>query len=79
MEKFAREYDREQSHKIIGNNPIEDNCMANSNDYIQYETVQDGMKVILEVPEESEEDEKAKQEVRKILTSVLQEYLKKIS
>ncbi len=81
MEKFASEYNKEQNHRIIGNKSIKGNYMDNSYNYnyIQYETMQDGMKVILEVPEESAEDEKAKQEVRKILTNVLQEYLQKIS
>lgn len=77
MEKFACEYNKEQSHTIIGNNTFRGNNMDNS--YIQYETMQDGMKVILEVPEQSEKDEMAKQEIRKILTTVLQEYLQTVS
>lgn len=52
---------------------IEGNSMAKN--YIAYETIQDGMKVILEVPEQSKEDETAKQEVRKILAAFLTEYL----
>lgn len=77
MEKFAQEYDKLKSHTLVRNNMLEGNSMAKS--YIEYETMQDGMKVILEVPEQSEEDERAKQEVRKILTTVLQEYLQKVS
>lgn len=39
--------------------------------YRKCETAQEGMKVILEIPEQSGEDEKRKQEVHKILTVAL--------
>lgn len=77
MEKFAHEYSEKQNHTIVSKNTIKGDYMEQG--YIQYETMQDGMKVILEVPEQSEKDEKAKQEIRKILTTVLQEYLQTVS
>lgn len=77
MKKFAPECDKLKNHTIVRNNMIEGNLMDKS--YIQYETMQNGMKIIMEVPEQSKEDETAKQEVRKILTTVLKDYLQKIS
>lgn len=48
-------------------------------DYNQIEMEQGGMKVILEFPSKSEKEESIKQEVKGILSSVLQEQLEKIS
>lgn len=48
-------------------------------DYNQIEMEQGGMKVILEFPSKSEKEESIKQEVKGILSSVLQEPLEKIS
>lgn len=74
---YLPECDKLKNHTIVRNNMIEGNLMDKS--YIQYETMQNGMKIIMEVPVQSKEDETAKQEVRKILTTVLTEYLQKIS
>lgn len=78
MEKFVKAYDGLQSHTIVKKATIEGKAMCNSY-IVQYESVNDGMKVVLEVPEQSEEDEAAKREVRKVLTTVLYEYLQKLS
>lgn len=78
MKKFAKECDRLPKHMIVKKNGLEGNSMMNSS-YTQHETMQDGMKVILEIPEKSKDDEAAKAEVRKILTTVLREYLRKVS
>ena len=48
-------------------------------DYNQIEMEQGRMKVILEFPSKSEKEESIKQEVKGILSSVLQEQLEKIS
>lgn len=77
MKKFAQECDRPQKHMIVEKNGLIGNYMNNS--YIQKETMQDGIKVILEIPEQSKDDEAAKAEVRRILTTVLREYLRKVS
>lgn len=45
--------------------------------YRKCETKQEGMKVILEIPEQSGEDEKGKQEVQKILTVALCDQIQK--
>ena len=47
--------------------------------YNQIEMEEGGMKVILEFPSKSENEESIKQEVKGILSSVLQEQLEKIS
>lgn len=78
MKKFAKECDRLPKHMIVETNGLEGNSMMNSS-YKKHETVQDGIKVILEVPQQSEDDEAAKAEVRRILTTVLREYLRKVS
>ncbi len=78
MQKFVNEYDCMQNHTIVKNETIEGNAMCNSY-IVQYETANDGMEVVLEVPEQSAEDEAAKREVRKVLTTVLYEYLQKLS
>lgn len=47
--------------------------------YNQIEMEEGGMKVILEFPSKSENEESIKQEIKGILSSVLQEQLEKIS
>ena len=78
MKEFVKEYDKSKSHTIVKNETIKGNAMCNGY-IVQYEAVNDGIEVILEVPEQSEEDEAAKREVRKVLTTVLNEYLQKLS
>lgn len=48
-------------------------------DFKKVEVMQGSMKIILEFPRQSEQDETIKREVRFILSSTLQEHLQKIS
>ncbi len=45
--------------------------------YRTYEAMQDGMKVILEMPEVSGEEEKEKQEIKKMLTAALNDCMQR--
>ncbi len=45
--------------------------------YRKCEITQEGMKVILEIPEKSGEDERGKQEVQKILTVALRDQIQR--
>ena len=45
--------------------------------YRKYETTQEGMKVILEIPAQSGEDEERKQEVQKILAVALRDQIQR--
>lgn len=47
--------------------------------YEQLETQQEGYKVVLEFPKQPENEEAIKQEIKRILASALQEYLRKSS
>ncbi len=53
--------------------------MTNTTYQQQTEIKKGGMKVIIECPDYSAEDDKIKDEVRLILVNALQEHLKKIS
>ena len=72
------ECDKSSHNKIVASKRIMRNSMK-QNSFEKVEVTQGEMKVILEFPVKSEQDERIKQEVRSILSSTLQEHLQKIS
>jgi hypothetical protein len=69
--------DKFSHNKILVSNCIMRDIMKQG-DFEKIEVTQGSMKVILEFPTQSEQDETIKKEVRSILSSTLQEYLQKI-
>lgn len=78
MRSIKSECDKSPSNIIVPSRIIVRSSM-NHNSYQQYEMKRGGMKVTLEFPKQSQDDEKVKQEVKSILASALQEQLQKIS
>lgn len=70
--------DKFSNDKIVVSNSIMRDTMKQDN-FKKVEVMQGSMKVILEFPKQSEQDETIKREVRSILSSTLQEHLQKIS
>ena len=70
--------DKFSNDKIVVSNSIMRDTMKQDN-FKKVEVMQGSMKVILEFPKQSEQDETIKREVRFILSSTLQEHLQKIS
>lgn len=78
MKRLTNECDKAPSNIIELDKYIVRGSMKKNN-YEQHEMKCGGMKVILEFPKQSDNDEKVKQEVKAILSSALQEQLQKIS
>lgn len=78
MAGTANECDRLSGNKNVVSMMKLEKPMTDT-DYNQIEMEQEGMKVILEFPSKSENEESIKQEIKGILSSVLQEQLEKIS
>lgn len=72
------ECDKLQTNNIVVNDIGMELDMTNTT-YQQLETNQEGYKVVLEFPRQSENEEAIKQEVKLILASALQEHLRKSS
>lgn len=70
--------DKFSNNKIVISNCIMSDTMK-QDDFKKVEVMQGSMKVILEFPKQSEQDETIKREVRSLLSSTLQEHLQKIS
>lgn len=70
--------DKFSNDKIVVSNSIMRGTMKQDN-FKKVEVMQGNMKVILEFPKQSEQDETIKREVRSLLSSTLQEHLQKIS
>lgn len=72
------ECDKLPNNNIVKNDIDVELSMTNTT-YQQTEISKGGMKVVIECPDYSDEDDKIKAEVRLILVNALQEHLKKIS
>lgn len=73
------ECDKLPNNNNIVKNDIDVELSMTNTTYQQTEIKKGGMKVIIECPDYSDEDDKIKNEVRLILVNALQEHLKKIS
>lgn len=72
------ECDKLRKNTIVVNGIME-LAMKESTAYQKKEIRHEGMKVYLEFPEPTENDNQIKKEVKDILTNALQEHIKKIS
>lgn len=73
------ECDKLPNNNIVKNDIEVEQSMTKTTYQQQTEIKKGGMKVIIECPDYSDEDDKIKDEVRLILVNALQEHLKKIS